>query len=138
MSLRTNYSDDVLNTSVNDKRKYSITENADNTISLTDETEYISEGDYFGAADINATNEAVNTVYDYFVLDGWVSKSTEFLSNGDIKETDLRSHYYTVTKFNSDGTITQELYTPEDDLTATRLIEFLPDGNINETVTYED
>lgn len=138
MSLRTNYSDDVLDTSVNTKRKYTITENADDTISLTDETVYLSEGDYFGAADINATNEAVNTVYDYFVLDGWVSKSTEFLANGNIKETDLNSHYYTVTIFNANGSITQELYTPEDDLTATRLIEFLPNGNINETVTYED
>lgn len=138
MSLRTNYSDDVLDTSVNTKRKYSVTNNADNTISLTDETVYTREGDYFGAADINVTNEMVNTLYDYFVLDGWVSKSTEFLANGDIKETDQNSHYYTITRFNQDGTISQQLYNPNDDLIATRLTEFLASGNINETVTYED
>ena len=138
MSLRTNYSDDVLDTGVNTKRKYSITQNEDNTISLTDETAYTSEGDYFGASDINATNEVVNTLYDYFVLDGWVSKSTEFLENGNIKETDRNSHYYTITSFNQDGTITQQLYNPNDDLIATRLTEFLASGNINETVTYED
>lgn len=138
MSLRTNYSDDVLDTSQNTKRKYSITQNEDNTISLTDETVYTSEGDYFGADDINATNQIVNTLYDYFVLDGWVSKSTEFLANGSIKETDQNSHYYTITVFNQDGTITQQLYNPNDDLIATRLTEFLADGNINETVTYED
>ena len=138
MSLRTNYTDDVLNTSVNTKRKYTITENDDDTVSFTDETDYVSEGDYFGAADINATNAAVNTVYDYYVLDGWISKSTEFLANGSIKETDLRSNYYQVTTFNNDGTITQQLYDPSDNLIATRFTEFLANGNISETVTYED
>ena len=43
-------------------RKYSITNNADNTISLTDETEYIVEGSTFGASDINNTNKQVNGI----------------------------------------------------------------------------
>lgn len=60
--LKTNYKDDVLDTSVNDKRKYRMVQNADGTISLTDATSYTQEGSTFGAADINATNQEVNTL----------------------------------------------------------------------------
>ena len=43
-------------------RKYSLTTNQDNTISLTDETTYTVEGSTFGAADINNTNKQVNGI----------------------------------------------------------------------------
>ena len=58
--LKTNYKDDVLNTSVNEKRRFNMIQNQDGTVSFEDVTEYSQVGDSFGAADINATNKAVN------------------------------------------------------------------------------
>lgn len=62
MALRTDYKDDVLDTSKNINRKYYLTNNADNTVSLTDVTSYIQEGDAFGSNDINQTNAKVNEI----------------------------------------------------------------------------
>lgn len=59
--LKTDYKDDILDTSQNTKRKYAMSENQDDTVSFDDETEYLQEGDSFGAQDINATNAQVNT-----------------------------------------------------------------------------
>ena len=56
-ALKTDYKDAVYT----GDRKYTQTNNADGTISLVDATAYTTEGDVFGAADINATNQAVNT-----------------------------------------------------------------------------
>lgn len=55
-ALKTDYKDAVYT----GNRKYTQTNNADGTISLVDATAYSTEGDTFGAADINATNTAVN------------------------------------------------------------------------------
>lgn len=62
MALKTDYKDDVLDTSKNINRKYYLTNNADNTVSLTDVTSYIQEGDAFGSNDINQTNAKVNEI----------------------------------------------------------------------------
>ncbi len=59
-NLRTDYRDDVLDTSVNTKRKFNMIRNLDGTVSFEDMTEYEQNGDVFGAADINNMNEAVN------------------------------------------------------------------------------
>lgn len=56
MSLKTDYKNDKFSGA----RKYRKTDNEDGTISLEDVTVYEETGDVFGAADINATNEAVN------------------------------------------------------------------------------
>lgn len=56
MALKTDYKDAVFT----GNRKYTQTTNTDGTISLVDATAYSTEGDTFGAADINATNQAVN------------------------------------------------------------------------------
>lgn len=68
--LKTNYKDDVLDTSKNTKRKYNTIQNSDGTISLEDVTEYTQKGDDFGAADINATNAKVNEVKTNLTADG--------------------------------------------------------------------
>lgn len=60
--LKTTYKDDLLDTSVNEKRKYNMIQNADGTVSFEDVTTYSQIGDSFGAADINATNKKVNEV----------------------------------------------------------------------------
>lgn len=58
--LKTNYADDVLDTSANLKRKYDMTTNGDGTVSFTDVSVYAKEGDTFGGIDINKTNTQVN------------------------------------------------------------------------------
>lgn len=58
--LKTNYKDDVLDTSKNEKRKFRMIQNDDGTVSFEDATEYTQQGDVFGAADINATNAKIN------------------------------------------------------------------------------
>jgi len=60
MALKENYKDDILDVSVNTKRKYRMTENSDGTVSLDDETVYTQEGDSFGASDMNAMAHAIN------------------------------------------------------------------------------
>ena len=60
--LKTDYKDDVLDTTQNTKRKYQMIDNGDGTVSFEDVTEYIQQGDSFGANDINDTNEEVNAL----------------------------------------------------------------------------
>lgn len=62
--LKTDYKDDVLDTTQNTKRKYQMIDNGDGTVSFEDVTEYIHQGDSFGADDINDTNEEVNIIND--------------------------------------------------------------------------
>lgn len=62
MSLYENYKDDILNTSVNEKRKYRMIDNGDGTVSFEDVTSYTQVGDIFGAADVNAITKGVNKI----------------------------------------------------------------------------
>lgn len=70
MSLPTNYKDQVLDTTQNVKRKYTMINNGDGTYSFDDETVYSEQGSSFGAGDINATNEEVNTLNENLTADG--------------------------------------------------------------------
>lgn len=56
MNLKENYKDAVFE----GIRRYNQVQNQDGTTSLVDVTNYIQEGDRFGARDINATNTEVN------------------------------------------------------------------------------
>lgn len=58
--LPTNLKDDILNSSVNTRRKYRMIENGDGTYSFEDLTEYNQVGDEYGAGLINETNRQVN------------------------------------------------------------------------------
>lgn len=69
MGLRTDYKDDILDTSVNEKRKYNLITNSDGTVSLEDVTEYSQVGDSFGSADINRANEEINRM-SYVEVEG--------------------------------------------------------------------
>lgn len=60
--LKTNYVDDVLDTTKNQLRKYNQIQNNDGTVSFVDVTEYTQVGTSFGAKDINDTNAAINEV----------------------------------------------------------------------------
>jgi len=61
MALKTNYVDDVLDSSMSGKYRYTSVENSDGTVSFTDSTTYSQKGDEFGAKEVNAICEAVNT-----------------------------------------------------------------------------
>lgn len=62
MALKTDYKDDILDTSVNEKRKFNMITNSDGTVSFEDVTTYSQVGDSFGAGDINETNLAIEDV----------------------------------------------------------------------------
>lgn len=55
-ALRTDYQDDVFT----GNRKYTIVQNGDGTVSFSDQTSYLQIGDTYGAAEINAQNQAIN------------------------------------------------------------------------------
>ena len=61
-NLKTDYKDDVLDTSVNEKRKYRLIQNDDGTVSFEDVTEYLQEGDSYGAVAINEQNTKINEI----------------------------------------------------------------------------
>lgn len=65
--LKTNYVDDVLDSSKNQLRKYQQIQNDDGTVSFVDVTEYSTTGTSFGAKDINDTNAAVNELNESLV-----------------------------------------------------------------------
>ena len=97
MALKTDYQDDVLD----GLRKYRTVNNSDGTVSFVDVTEYVTEGDDYGANDINATNSLANTtsgnlatieetstasqayaVGDYMVYNGILYKVTQAITSG--------------------------------------------------------
>lgn len=93
--LKTDYKDDVLDTTQNTKRKYQMIDNGDGTVSFEDVTEYLQQGDSFGADDINDTNEEVNIIndnLDHVVYDLNVDNSITI-----VKETTTFPHTYTPT-----------------------------------------
>lgn len=99
--LKTNYKDDVLDTSKNEKRKFRMIQNDDGTVSFEDATEYTQEGDSFGSADINATNGKVNEINESLAETqdsiNESQKNTEKYINERIQTTqksieDLRTH----------------------------------------------
>ena len=49
---------------MNGKRRFNMIQNSDGTVSFEDVTDYTQVGSTFGAAQINATNEAVNNAAD--------------------------------------------------------------------------
>jgi hypothetical protein len=59
--LRTDFKDDVLNITTNEKRKYRMINNADGTVSFEDVTDYVVQGDTFGATEVNQITEKVNS-----------------------------------------------------------------------------
>lgn len=62
--LPTNFTDDVLNESMDGKRRYNMIPNADGSQSLEDVTAYDQLGSNFGASNINAMNQAINESFD--------------------------------------------------------------------------
>lgn len=72
MALRTNYKDDVFT----GKRKYRMTTNPDTTVSFDDETEYVQQGDTYGAAQINEQNTKINDLDSHAYRDSDAAESS--------------------------------------------------------------
>lgn len=71
-TLPVNFRDDVLASAMGGKRRYNIVQNTDGTYSLEDVTTYTQVGSNFGAAQMNAINQAVNDSADKsFIIDNF-------------------------------------------------------------------
>ena len=68
-NLPVDFKDDILNTGVNQKRKYQQTYNSDGSVSFEDVTAYQQKGSDFGAQQVNETNGAVNNIYAERIVD---------------------------------------------------------------------
>ena len=68
-NLPVDFKDDILNTGVNQKRKYQQTYNSDGSVSFEDVTAYQQKGSNFGAQEVNKTNGAVNNIYAERIVD---------------------------------------------------------------------
>lgn len=62
MALKADYKDDIFSGA----RKYMQVNNADNTKSFLDVTEYSQEGDYFGANEVNEMAAEINRIAEEF------------------------------------------------------------------------
>ena len=60
----TNFKDDILDKKMGGRRRYRMTTNSDGTVTLEDVTTYTQIGGEFKAANINATNKAINAAAD--------------------------------------------------------------------------
>lgn len=64
MNFLTTLKDDVLDTSVNESRKYTMITNSDGTVSFIDVTSYSTNGSTFTMGSINVQNGAINDMDD--------------------------------------------------------------------------
>lgn len=90
--LKTDYKDDVLDTSANQLRKYQMITNDDGTVSFIDVTAYTQTGDNFGAKDINAVTSTINDVNSKLVNVPSIEKveiTNGRISSGVLIVTDL-------------------------------------------------
>lgn len=78
MVLKTDYKDAMYDGA----RKWRITQNADGTSGIVDETTYTQDGDQFGANDINATNKTINhinhTTEITLMVSGWEGSAAPY------------------------------------------------------------
>lgn len=75
MSLRTDFKDPEFSGDV----LYQLINNGNGTVSFVDKTTYLSEGDYIVAANINATNSAINALASTY--SEWISSYTALPTN---------------------------------------------------------
>ena len=144
--LPTDFEDDILNTAINEKRKYRMETNPDGTISLEDVTEYEVVGDYYGKEQINTANDTINKLIDEaekieksmsFVLlkEGIISfnNNISVINDSRIKQSSLADVYFTSETYNTaeNASISVETYNGYIELTAGRE----PEGEIKATIT---
>lgn len=85
--LPTDYKDDVLNPSMNGKRKYNKVQNPDGTFSLEDVTQYDQIGSTFGAKQLNDMNEAFNDLPELKVANNDTTTEPGFVADARVVKT---------------------------------------------------
>lgn len=91
--LRTDYQDAVWS----GLRKYRFTTNSDSTTSVTDVTQYTTEGDAFGAADINRTNIVIQEVENASISTRKITLSASGWSSNTVSIDGMALYVQTVT-----------------------------------------
>ena len=76
MALKTDYKDDVLNTSVNTARTFNLRDSEGNllysNVQIEETTVFDVVGDEFGKDDVNEQNETINQISDFLTeIKGW-------------------------------------------------------------------
>lgn len=84
-TLPTDYKNDVMSAAMNNRRRYSMIHNDDGTVSFVDVTVYEQIGSDFGAAEINAMNEAINASADKSLIP---TKTSQLQNDSGFKTTD--------------------------------------------------
>lgn len=85
--LPTDYKDDVLDPSMNGKRKYNKVQNPDGTFSLEDVTQYDQIGSTFGAKQLNDMNEAFNDLPELKVANNDTTTEPGFVADARVVKT---------------------------------------------------
>lgn len=124
--LKTNYVDDVLDTTKNQLRKYQQIQNDDGTVSFVDVTEYTQVGTSFGAKDINDTNAAINYVNGKLIASDNVPFRFGVNSNGE--------YGYIIT--NQAGADTVIPFSSEASYAAALYNALKPSGLVNANMTF--
>lgn len=81
--FRTDFKNDKLLVASNTKRKFNVIENADGTVSFEDVTAYEVKGDNFGADEVNAIHEGLNTLMDEVGVSKSRAEIVETLAAGE-------------------------------------------------------
>lgn len=92
--LKEDYKNDIMPEG-DQRRKYKIIANDDGTVYLEDVTDYISKGDDFKAADINATNHKINELDGYFGKP-ILTSSPSSISTPPSKYVTFNANYFSV------------------------------------------
>lgn len=109
-TLPVNFRDDVLASAMGGKRRYNIAQNTDGTYSLEDVTTYTQVGSNFGAAQMNATNQAVNDSADKsFIIDNFndlIANATSGKMAGALSAKEIYNKLAKVTTGNGTRNVT--------------------------------
>lgn len=90
--LPTNFQDDILDSSMDGKRRYKQTTNADGTVSLEDASTYGQVGSNFGASQLNAISKAVNESADSSKIISDPDTASATTEQGYIADVQLFNH----------------------------------------------
>lgn len=90
--LPTNFQDDILDSSMDGKRRYKQTTNADGTVSLEDASTYDQVGSNFGASQLNAISKAVNQSADSSKIISDPDTASATTEQGYIADVQLFNH----------------------------------------------
>lgn len=91
-TLPTNYKDDILNSSMEGKRRYKHTTNPDGTVSLEDASTYDQVGSNFGASQLNTISKAVNESADSSKIISDPDTAAATTEKGYIADVQLFNH----------------------------------------------